>query len=106
MIQCSDCEFFKRSETGKVSFECDPFATVKEPDCLAKWQLIKINQLVAGYQAMLSYYRQLAPMQEKMFKVMERELDDMNEAEKWKVEDEPEEEEDEDDDWGGGLSPS
>ena len=93
MIQCEDCEFFHRGESGNVSFSCDPFKNVKEPECLAKWHLIKMNQMVAAYQATLEYYRRLAPMQEKMFKVMEREIDDMNESEKWKVPDEDEEEE-------------
>ena len=81
MIQCSDCEYFNRNSDGEISFGCDPFGTIKEPECLGKWQLIKINQLVATYQATLEYYRKLAPMQEKMFKVVERELDDMNESE-------------------------
>jgi hypothetical protein len=88
MIQCKDCEFFSRSEDGQVSFRCDPFTNIIEPECLAKWQLIKINQMVAGYQATLDYYRRFAPMQEKVFKVMERELDDMNEAERWKTDEE------------------
>ena len=95
MIQCKDCEFYKRGDDGAIAFSCDPFENIKEPDCLAKWQLIKINQLVATYQATLEYYRKLAPMQEKMFKVMERELDDISEADKWKV-DEAEEEIDKD----------
>ncbi len=92
MIQCKDCEFFGRGPNGELSFGCEPFSTVKEPECLQKWLLIKTNQMAASYQATLDYYRKLAPMQEKMFKVMERELDDMNEAESWKVaedEDEP-----------------
>jgi hypothetical protein len=93
MIQCKDCQYFHRSETGEISFSCDPFSTIVEPECLTKWQLIKLNQMVAGYQATLDYYRKLAPMQEKMFKVMERELDDLNEADRWKVEDEEDEEE-------------
>ena len=92
MIQCKDCEFFKRSEDGQIAFACDPFGNIKEPECLVKWHLIKTNQMVAAYQATLEYYHKLAPMQEKMFKVMERELDDMNEAEKWKVDDEDENE--------------
>lgn len=95
MIQCKDCEFFKRDENGQIAFGCDPFGNIKEPECLVKWQLIKTNQMVAAYQATLEYYHKLAPMQEKMFKVMERELDDMNEAEKWKVDDEEDENEDE-----------
>jgi len=97
MIQCEDCEYFRRNENGEVAFSCDPFATIKEPECLVKWQLIKINQMVMSYQATLEYYRKLAPLQEKMFKVMEREIDSMNESEKWKVPDE--DEEDEEDLW-------
>jgi hypothetical protein len=103
MIQCEDCQYFHRSESGEVSFSCDPFSNIVEPECLAKWQLIKINQMVASYQATLNYYRKLAPMQEKMFKVMERELDDMNEADKWKVEEEEDEDEEQWDEQG--LSP-
>ncbi|MCJ7544824.1 MAG: hypothetical protein MUP47_09735 [Phycisphaerae bacterium] len=90
MIQCTDCEFFRRSPTGEIILACDPFSNIKEPDCLVKWQLVKINQMVSSYQATLEYYRKLAPMQEKMFKVMERELDDISEADKWKIAEEEE----------------
>jgi hypothetical protein len=90
MIQCSECEFFRRGPKGEVSFACDPFSTIKEPECLAKWHLLKINQLVAGYQATLRYYDKFAPMQEKMFKLMEHEIDEMSESEKWKSFDEEE----------------
>ena len=95
MIQCEGCEFFRRSDSGEVGFACDPFKNIKEPECLAKWQLLKINQMVAAYQATLDYYRKLAPMQEKMFKVMEREIDDMSEAERWKVAEDAEDAEEE-----------
>jgi hypothetical protein len=46
-------------------------------------------------------------MQEKMFKVMERELDDVNEAEKWKIadEDEPPTPEADEEDWRGPSEP-
>ena len=94
MIQCKDCEYFHKSEDGEISFRCDPFGTIKEPECLAKWQFIKMNQLVQSYQATLSFYQRFAPMQEKMFKVVERELEDMDEAEQWK---QPEDENDEND---------
>ncbi len=94
MIQCEQCEFCHRGDSGEVSFSCDPFRNIKEPECLAKWQLIKINQMVSAYQATLEYYRKLAPMQEKMFRVMEREIDDMNEAEKWRIADDEEDESD------------
>ena len=87
MIQCEQCEFFHRGQGGQASFSCDPFSTIKEPECLAKWQLMKTTQLVGAYQATLDYYRKLAPMQEKMFKVMEREIDDISEADQWKVDD-------------------
>ena len=87
MIQCKDCEFFRRDASGRVHFACDPFGTVKEPECIQKWHLIKIDQMVQAYHATLDYYRRLAPMQEKMFKAMEHELDEMNESEKWKFED-------------------
>ena len=97
MIQCKDCELFHRSESGEIAFRCDPFSTIREPECLIKWQLIKINQMVAGYHATLDYNRKLAPMQEKMFKVMEREIDQMNESEKWKIAEEEEDAEDAED---------
>ena len=97
MQQCKDCQHFQRRQDGEISFTCDPFSTIVEPECLAKWQLIKTNQMVAGYQATLEYYRQLAPMQEKMFTFMEREMDDMNESEKWKVSDDSDEEEEDED---------
>ena len=90
MIQCKECEFFHPGPDGQIGFRCDPFSTVKEPECLAKWQLLKINQMVSAYQATLEYYRRLAPMQEKMLKVVQHELDEMNEGDKWKVPDDEE----------------
>jgi hypothetical protein len=81
---------FHRDAAGRISFTCDPFGTIKEPECLGKWQLIKTNQMVDAYQATLTYYQKLAPMQDKLFKAMEHELDDMGESEKWKQDgDEP-----------------
>ena len=104
MIQCENCEFFHRGPHGEISFSCDPFRNIKEPECLAKWQLIKTNQMVAAYQATLDYYRKLAPLQEKMFKAVERELDDISEADKWKIEGEEDADEEphEDDEWNQG----
>ena len=98
MIQCKDCEYFKHGVNGEIAFGCDPFTNIKEPECLAKWQLIKINQMVAGYQATLRYYERFAPMQEKMFKLMETEIDEMSETDKWKSPDD-----DDDDDLGEKL---
>lgn len=84
MIQCEQCEFFEKSPTGEVVFRCDPFSTIKEPECLQKWQLIKINQMVACYKRTLNYHDQFAPMQEKMFKLMENEINELEESNSWK----------------------
>ena len=48
----------------------------------------------------MEYTRRFAPLQEKMLKFMERELEDMDESEKWKVSDEEEDDEDEPDPGG------
>ncbi len=84
MIQCSDCEFFHRASNGTVTFQCDPFSNIKEPECLVKWQLLKLDTMVRSYQATLQMYERLAPMQEKMFRHMEREIDEMDESESWR----------------------
>ena len=106
MIQCLECQYFHRDEAGRISFSCDPFINIVEPECLQKWQLIKINQMVEAYQATLGYYTKLAPMQDKLFKVMERELDEMSEGEKWKSEqDDPEDENDEPPTWDRPVQP-
>ncbi len=98
MIQCQDCQHFRRSDEGKISFACDPFTNIVEPECVQKWQLIKINQMVDAYQATLGYYHKLAPMQDKLFKAMERELTDMDESDSWKRTDDEEDESDEEPD--------
>ena len=47
--------------------------------------------MVEAYQATLQYYRKLAPLQERMFKHVERELDDIDESDKWKMDGEDDE---------------
>ena len=101
MISCKDCEFCKVGADGQLAFACDPFANVKEPECVNKWMLLKIDLMVRAYQATLDYYRRLAPLQERMFKHVERELDGMDESEKWKVDDDEDQEEQQD---GGSAS--
>jgi hypothetical protein len=94
MIQCKDCEFCKTDPDGKRSFRCDPFSNIKEPECITKWQLIRLDMLVASYQGMLNWYGKLAPLQDKIIRYMQREIDEMDETERWKLdvdEDEPEE---------------
>lgn len=101
MIQCSDCEYFVRGPGGAMAFKCDPFGSIKEPECLVKWQILrtselaaKVDRMVAAYEATLEIYRRFAPMQEKMFKHMEREIDDAEDADSWKTQDDDEPQDD------------
>jgi len=98
MLQCKDCELFSRDEkTGRIMMKCDPFSTIKEPACLEKLQLLRMDALLRSYQATLQWYQKLAPMQEKMLKYIRREMDELDESDRWKYEDE---DEDEDEDEG------
>ncbi|MBW2409996.1 MAG: hypothetical protein JRF72_09385 [Deltaproteobacteria bacterium] len=90
MIQCRDCEYFEQDENGRRTFRCDPFTCIKEPECLMKWQLLRLDLLVSHYQNMLLGQQKMAPLQEKILKYMKRELDDMEDADRWKFE-EPDE---------------
>ena len=92
MIQCKDCEFFEMGPDGRRTFKCDPFVNIKEPECIAKWQLLRLDMLVASQQGMLKWYHKLAPIQDKLFKYMQREIEDIDESERWKLEDEEDEE--------------
>ena len=85
MIQCKDCEYCDMQEGKRRSFRCDPFTNIKEPECLAKWQLIRLDMLVSSYQGMLSFQGKMAPLQDKIFKYMQRELNDIEESDSWKV---------------------
>lgn len=87
MIQCKDCEYYQLGPDNRRTFRCDPFSTIKEPECLAKWQLIRLDMLVASYQGMLQWYRRIAPLTDKMLKYMKREIEDMEQGESWKFED-------------------
>lgn len=97
MIQCKDCEFCEISPDGRRAFKCDPFVNIKEPECIAKWQLIRLDMLVASYQEMLKWYGKLAPIQDKLFRYMKKEIEELDESESWKPESEEEQEEEDDD---------
>lgn len=91
MIECESCEHFMKGPNGEIGFKCNPFGTIKEPECLAKWQLVrmaemsrKLDRLVAAHEATVQIYKRLQPMQEKMFKFMEREIEDQEEGDSWK----------------------
>jgi hypothetical protein len=90
MIQCIQCELCELAADGRRTFKCDPFSNIKEPECLAKWQLIRLDMLLASYQGMLHWQRQMEPLQKKMMKFVEREINDIDESDKWKLEDEDE----------------
>ena len=83
MIQCKECEHY-RLVNGRAALACDPYSNIKEPECLAKWQILRLDQLETYVRGTIAYYNRLAPMQEKMFKVLEKEIDDMSEADQWK----------------------
>lgn len=90
MLQCEGCEFFERAPDGRITLRCNPFSTIKEESCLLKWQLLKIDTMVHAYMATARFYRRMAPLQEKMFRYLERELDEMDDADFWKRADEDE----------------
>ena len=92
MIQCKDCELCETGPDGQRIFKCDPFSNIKEAECIAKWQLIRLDMLVVNYRGMLKWYEKLAPLQNKIFKYMKREIEDLDESEQWKVDEEEGEE--------------
>ncbi len=91
MIQCKDCELCEIIPDGQRTFKCDPFYNIKEPECIAKWQLIRLDMLVASYQSTLGWYKKFAPLQDKILKYMQREVEDMDESDQWKLDDKEEE---------------
>ena len=97
MLRCQDCEFYRQAADGSPQLTCDPFSTIKEPECLLKWQLIQLNVMAHSHQATLDMYKRFAPLQEKMFKHMEREIDEVEDADSWKHSelDDPDDEDDE-----------
>lgn len=94
MIQCSDCEHYHPGRGGQANFTCNPFTNIKEPECVQKWQLIKLDMLVRAQQQTAAVHERLEPLTEKMMSYMERELDELNEADAWKLAYDEEDEED------------
>lgn len=105
MLQCTDCEYCVKGPDGRIGFKCNPLSTIKEPECLVKWQLFKLDMMAAkldlmvrSYQATAEMYKRLAPLQEKMFRHMEREIEEIEEADSWKFDtDLPDDPDDSDD---------
>lgn len=84
MIQCSECEYFVKSEDGSVEFRCNPFSNIKEPYCLMKWQLLKLDSLIESQSVILNSQHKLAPLQNKIMKYIEREINDIEDNDGWK----------------------
>lgn len=102
MIQCQDCEFFRPDALGNPGFACDPFRNIKEEACLQKWQIIKLDRLLASQESSSSFQRRIAPLQEKMFKLVSREVAELEEGESWRQGyEEPESESDDDENESG-----
>ena len=98
MLQCRECEFYGENPDGSPNLRCDPLGNIKEPECLLKWQLIKLEIIMKSHEATLRMHERLAPLQEKMISHMEREINEAEEADSWKLADDDEDEDDEDDD--------
>ncbi len=99
MIQCDQCEYCEIGPDGHKTFKCDPFSTIKEPECIAKWQLIRLDMLLASYQSMLQWYGRLAPLQDKVFKYVQREINDIEESESWKADEDETQDNDQNGTW-------
>jgi hypothetical protein len=88
MLQCKDCELYRQESDGRRVFLCDPFNNIKEPECLAKWQLLRLDMIASTQNRLAAAQAQLAPVQDKILKYIKRELEDIDESEKWKLDDE------------------
>ena len=91
MIQCKDCQYCEIGPEGQKIFKCDPFVNIVEPECLAKWQLLRLDMLAAIFHNMQSQQQKMAPMQDKIMKYVQRELNDLDEADHWKFDEENDE---------------
>lgn len=87
MIQCKDCDLYHQESDGRRIFLCDPFSNIKEPECLQKWQLLRLDMLLQAFGSMTSMQARMAPLQDKIFKYIKREIDDMEQTDKWKFDD-------------------
>ena len=75
MLQCKECEFCQIDAEGQVQLRCNPFTNIKEPECLLKWQLLRLDLMTRAYMMTVAEYRKLAPLQEKLYRRMSREME-------------------------------
>ena len=85
MVQCTECEYFQQDEQGRRVFRCDPFRNIKEPECLMKWQLLRLDLLLQQNHATMAWQQKMSPIQDKIFKYMQREINDIEESDSWKL---------------------
>ncbi len=64
--------------------KCNPFENVKDESCLQRLLLLRTDMLVGMYSNMLSFYQNMAPMQKKMMKFMDNEIDELDQTDSWK----------------------
>jgi len=98
MIQCKECEFCEIDAQGQVQLKCNPFTNIKESECLLKWQLLRLDLMTRAYMMTISEYKRIAPLQEKLYRRMSREMEEMDEADSWKQADDEADKQDEDED--------
>jgi hypothetical protein len=84
VIQCKDCEFCELGPDGQANLKCNPFTNIREPECLVKWQLLRLDLMTRAYMMTVAEYRKLAPLQDKLYRHMSREIDEMDDNESWK----------------------
>ncbi len=75
MIQCADCELFV---DGVLT--CDPSANIKEPECLLKWQVVKLCCI----ETHLELQTRLLPLTEQILQRVGGEIVERDEADDWK----------------------
>jgi len=107
MIQCKDCEYCQMGPQGQVQLLCNPFGNIREAECLVKWQLLRLDLMTRAYMATVAEYKKIAPLQEKLYRHMSREMEDMDESDRWKYGDDaaPGRPDDEGPDAEEGLGP-
>ena len=90
MIQCKDCELYQEDGPNGRKFLCNPFGNIKEPECIGKWTVIRLEMLIAMQQNIQSSQDRMAPIQNKIIKYVQREIDELEENDGWKYNEEDE----------------
>lgn len=66
-----------------------------------KWQLMRLDMLLSTQEALFRNNEKLAPLQDKLIRYVEKEIDDIDDADSWKYGDEDiDDDYDDEDDFG------